>query len=166
MNPSPAQIERAKQKEQWILRTAAGEDPEVVRQELGLAYKVSYLRHLRARYEQGGRTWEALLDRRHRHANKGTPEVKAFLFEQKRKQPDLTGPELRKMVWDKFQIDISISRLNELLHAEELSNPPGRPPRRERVPVVPQPTAERELDNAGLFFPQGSVSGIEHPGRV
>ena len=165
MSPSPAQIERAKKKEQWILRTAAGEDPEAVRQELGLPYQVSYLRHLRTRYEQGGRTWECLLDRRHRHANKGTLAVKVFLQEKKQAQPDLTGPELRQMVWEELHIDISLSRLNELLHAMELSNPPGRPPRRESTPHQPEPT-ERSLDNAGLFFPQGCVYGTGHSGAV
>ena len=162
MGPSPAQIERAQKKEQWILRTAGGEDPEVVRQELELPHQVSTLRHLRRRYEQGGRVWEALLDQRHRHANKGTPAVKALLFEKKRAQPDLTGPQLRRMVWEALHIDISTSRINELLHAEGLSNPPGRPPQGGKACQQRQPAVERELDNAGLFFPQGGVPGTGH----
>ena len=163
MSPSPTQIERAKQKEQWVLRTEAAEDPAAVLQDLGLPYKVSYLRHLRTRYEQGGQSWESFLDQRHRWATKGTLAVKSLLSEKKDAQADLTGPELRRLVWDELHIDISITRLNELLHTKKLSNPPGRPPKRRKAAQETTPTAERELDHVGLFFPQGSVPGTGYP---
>ena len=164
MSPSPTQIERAKKKEQWVLRTEAAEDPAAVLQDLGLPYRASYLRHLRTRYEQGGQSWESFLDQRHRWATKGTLAVKALLSEKKQAQPDLTGPELRRLVWDELHIDISITRLKELLHAANLSNPPGRPPKRGKVTQETPPRTERELDNAGLFFPQRGVPGTGYPG--
>jgi hypothetical protein len=142
-------------KEQWILRTEQGEDPDRVRRELKLKLKTSSLPWLRHRYQAGGRKWQALLERRHGIATKGTVEVKAFLKKAKEKSPQATGAELRTQVWERFEIDLSLSRLNELLHVEGLSNAPGRPP---KVPPSETPSAsERDIDNAGAFFPSGRV---------
>jgi transposase len=152
MPPSDAQIERAHLKEQWVLHVEAGKDVKAVRDALGLPYKVSYFPHLRRRYHQQGERWEAFLDRRHGQATKGTPGVKNFLFETKRAEAHLTAPQLRQQVWEQFEIDISTSRINELLHAEGLSNPRGRPPG-QTTPRAERETAEgQDLDNAGLFL--------------
>jgi transposase len=150
--------ELAQRKEQWILRTEQGESPQRVGRELKL--KASSLPRLRQQYQAGGRTWQALLERRHGIATKGTPEVKAFLKKAKEQHPQATGAELCVQVWERFEIDISLRRLNELLHAEALSNSPGRP---RKVPA-PEPVSapEREVDNAGVFFPSG---GVERTGR-
>ena len=143
----------ARRKEQWILRTELGEDPNQVRRELRLNLKPSSLPWLRQRYQAGGRKWEALLERRHGIATKGTAEVKAFLKKAKERNPQATGAELRVQVWERFEIDISLSRLNELLHAEGLSNTPGHP-RKAPTPETSSAT-ERDIDNAGAFFPSG-----------
>ena len=150
----------ARRKEQWILRVEQGEDPDKVRQELKLKRKTSVLPSLKRRYKAGGRKWQALLEHRHGTATKGKPEVKAFLKKAKEKDPQASGSELRVQVWERFEIDISLSRLNELLRAEGLSNSPGRP-RKASSPEMPS-ASEREIDNAGAFFPSGSA---ERTGR-
>jgi len=145
----------ARRKERWILRVEQGEDPDTVRRELEL--KPSSLAWLRQRYRAGGRNWQALLERRHGVAHKGTAEVKAFLREAKERNPQATGGALCVEVWERFETDISLSRLNELLHTEGLSNSPGRP---RKAPVPETPSApERDIDNAGAFFPSGRVDG-------
>ena len=98
-----------------------------MRRQLRLNLKSSSLPWLRQRYQAGGRTWRVLLERRHGIATKGTAEVKAFLKKAKLRNPLATGAELCVQVWERFEIEISLSRLNELLHADGLSNAPGHP---------------------------------------
>jgi len=81
----------------------------------------------------------------------GPNELKAFLKKAKDQHPQATGGELCVQVWERFEIDLSLSRLNELLHAEGLSNAPGRP-HKGSTPEMSS-AAEREVDNAGAFFP-------------
>jgi transposase len=153
----------ARRKEQWILRSEQGEDPERVCRELKLKLRTSSLPRLKQRYQVGGRKWQALLERRHGWATKGTAEVKAFLKKAKAQNPQATGAELCIQVWERFEIDISLSRLNELLHAESLSNAPGRP---QKAPLPEtNSAAEREIDNAGAFFPSGRVDRTRRTGR-
>jgi len=68
----------ARRKEQWILRTEKGEDPERVRRELKVPLKTVSLPWLKQRYQAGGRQWQALFERRHGVATKGTAKVKPF----------------------------------------------------------------------------------------
>jgi len=162
----PTRTERedlARRKEQWILRSEQGEDPERVCRELKLHLKASSLPRLKQRYQVGGRKWQALLERRHGWATNGTAEVKAFLKKAKDQSPQATGAELCIQVWERFEIDLSLSRLNELLHAEGLSNAPGRP-RKAPTPETPF-ASERDLDNAGAFFPSGRVDRTRRTGR-
>lgn len=151
----------ARRKEQWLLRTARGEDPDRVRRELKLKLKVRTLGLLRPRYQQGGRTWSALLDRRHGVATKGTPAVQAFVAKAKAKHPHLPAAELVVQIWERFEIEISVSRLNESLNVAGLSNPVGHPKglAPERAGQLP----EHASDHAGAFFPPGSV---ERTGRA
>ena len=142
----------AHRKEQWILRVERGEDPEQVRRELKLPLKTSSLPSLEQRYQRGGRKWRALLERRHGIATKGTAAVIAFLTKAKAREPLLTGAELCAQVWERFEIEISLSRLNELLQAADLSNPPGR---RAKDPDETLVGSTREVEHAGAFFPSG-----------
>jgi transposase len=89
--------------------------------------------------------------------------VKAFLKKAKEQHPQATGAELCAQVWERFEIDISLSRLNELLHAEGLSNAAGRP---QKAPTPEtNSAAEREVDNAGAFFPSGRIDRTRRTGR-
>jgi len=148
----------ARRKEQWILRSAQGEEPERVRRELKVPLQTSSLGWLTHRYHAGGRTWQALLDRRYGVATKGTPAVKAFVTKAKARAPQLTGAELCVQVWERFEIEISLGRLNALVREAGLSNPPGRPL---KAPAekdsAPTP---REVENAGAFFPSGRAHRI------
>jgi transposase len=142
----------AHRKEQWILRVEHGEDPEQVRQKLKLPLKTSCLPSLKQRYRRGGRKWRALLERRHGIATKGTAAVITFLTKAKAREPLLTGAELCAQVWERFEIEISLSRLNELLQEAGLSNPPGR---RAKEPDETPAGSAREVEHAGAFFPSG-----------
>lgn len=152
----------ARRKEQWLLRTARGEDPERVRRELKLPQGIRTLAQLRRRYEGGGRSWKALLERRHGVATKGTPAVLAFVRQAKAKQPMVTAGELVGEIWERFEIAISVNRLNELLKAEGLSGPVGHPMgvRTDRTPAE----GERTVDHAGAFFPPGRAQRTRRAG--
>lgn len=150
----------ARRKEHWILRVEHGEDPEQVRQELKLPLKTSSLPSLKQRYRRGGRKWRALLERRHGIATKGTAAVKAFLTKAKGRDPLLIGAELCVQVWERFEIEISLSRLNELLQEAGLSNPAGRPA---KEPDETPADSARDVENAGAFFPSGSPHRTRRP---
>lgn len=143
----------AQRKEQWLLRVEGGEDAERVCRELKLGLKVSYLPDLKRRYRQGGRDWHALLERRHGIATKGTPAVRAYLVKAKARNPNLTGAALCVEIWERFGLEISLSRLNELLQEANLSNPAGRRPGPQPDPLAP--ASAREVEHAGAFFPSG-----------
>lgn len=154
MRYSPAEREDlARRREQWILRIEKGEDPERVRRELKLKLKVRTLARLKPRYQKGGRTWQALLERRHGLATKGTPEVMAFVAKVKARNPQITAGEMVTAIWEQFEIEISVNRLSELLKPLGLSNPVGRP--RPTSVEPPAQTAGRDVDHAGAFFPPG-----------
>ena len=151
----------ARRKEQWILRTEQGEDPERVRRELKLKLNPRALERLKQRYRAGGRTWQALLERRHGVATKGTPAVKAFLAKAKARHPQLTGAELCVQVWERFEIEMSLGHLEALLREAGLSNPFGRPRKASAAPRDPA----REVQHAGAFFPSGRAHGTGRPRR-
>ena len=151
----------AHRKEQWLLRTAQGEDPERVRQALHLKLQVVTLARLKARYVSAGRRWQALLERRHGRATKGTPAVKAFVVKAKAKHPHLTAADLAAQIWDRFEIEISRNRLSTLLKQAGLSNPVGHPPGAVAAGLKHSP--EGDVDHAGAFFPPG---GAKRTGRA
>src|SRR5713101_5303040 len=151
MRFAPAEREDlARRKEQWIIRTEKGEDPKRVRNELKLSLSLKTLPRLKQRYRNNGRNWRALLERRHGIATKGTPEVKAFVAKAKVKDRQATAAELVTQVWDRFEIEISLNRMNQLLRAAGLNNPVGRP---KQNPAAKRPKPmERDVDHAGVFF--------------
>jgi transposase len=153
----------ARRKEQWILRTERGENAERARRELKVPLQTSSLEWLSQRYQTGGRKWQALLERRHGVATKGTAKVKAFLAKAKAQHPQLTGAELCRQIWERFEIEISLGRLNALVREAGLSNPPGRPA---KAPEAKAPLAPaKEVDNAGAFFPSGRAQRTGRPRR-
>lgn len=142
------QVQRALAQEQLLLRLDQEEDFDTLCQELGLSLSRKYLPQLRRRYRQGGSTWEALIDHRHGHAYKVTPERRAWLREQKRKNPALTQQELATLFEEKFQVSISQSRVSDILREEGVAIPGGQryhPPQEGVLPV----------ERAGVFFPPG-----------
>jgi hypothetical protein len=142
------QVNRALAQEQFLQRLDHGEDFEALCQKLGLCLKPRSLPFLRRRYRQGGSTWEALLDHRHGHSYKITPERRAWLRTQKQENPALTQAELVQRFEEEFRISISQSQISNVLRAEGVAIPGGQryhPPGEQSLPI----------ERAGVFFPSG-----------
>ena len=157
MDHPQAVIKKAQRLGQLLQRVEEGEELADVCAEIGVEVTPDRLVALQKKYETGGRSWEALIDGRHGHAQKVTADMKEWLYERKRQDKTLTGPELVKAIRDKFGIELSIGHINHLLRQVELSRQTGRPPK----PVSEKETktgdiSEQVVDNAGIFFPGGS----------
>jgi transposase len=158
----PAVCEKAQRLERFLLRLEAGEPLEQVEAALGLRLAARRLRRLRARYEAGGRTWEALIDGRYGRPQTAHSALREWLYERKRADDSLTAPELARKVAAHFQVELSAGHINYLLRQQGLSGPPGHPYKRresESAAAAPDTSAETSLDNAGLFFPRGCQAG-------
>lgn len=158
------QVNRALTQEHLLQRLDHGEEFEALCQELGLSLKPGSLPYLRRRYRQGGSTWQALIDHRHGHSSKVTPERRAWLRQQKQAQPALTQQELGQRWEEEFGASLSQSHLSNILRAEGVALAGGQRYR---------PQGERTLpvERAGVFFPSGGRTpdgGLDHcdPGGV
>ena len=142
------QVRRALAQEQLLQRLDRGEDLEDLGQELGLSLSRRSLPYLRRRYRQGGSSWEALIDHRHGHSYKVTPERQAWLREQKRENLALTQQELAALFKTEFQESISQSRVSDILRKEGVAIPGGQHYRSQEERTLP-------VERAGVFFPSG-----------
>jgi len=140
------QVKRALAQEQLLRRLDRGEDFEALCQELGLSLSRRSLPYLRRRYRQGGSSWEVLVDHRHGHSYKVTPERRAWLREQKRESPALTQQELAALFKYEFQEFISQSRVSDILREEGVAIPGGQHYRSQEKHALP-------VERAGVFFP-------------
>jgi len=158
----PAVCEKAQRLERLLQRVEAGEALEQVCADLGLNVQATDLPKLQARYEAGGRSWEALVNGRYGHPQKAHSALREWMYERKREDETLTARELAEEVGERLQVELSIGHVNYLLRKVELTRPPGRPPRRQAevaaAPASPAPSDE-SLANAGLFFPRGGEAG-------
>lgn len=148
----PAVSEKARRLEQLLLRLEAGEPLDQVRADLELELKPERVNQLKAKYEAGGRRWEALLDGRFGHYQHVNSAVRAYLFERKQQDDRLTAGELASEVEQKFGLSISVGHINHILREVALTRTPGRPRKR----VVSTETAVSSTPaqaQAGLFFP-------------
>jgi transposase len=151
-----AVIEKAQRLAQLLQRVEEGEGLAEVCAEIGVEVTPDRLQVLQKKYETGGRSWEVLIDGRHGHAQKVTADMKEWLYERKRQDKRLTGPELVKAIRDNFRVELSVGHINHLLRQVELSRQTGRPPK----PVAEKETervdiSEQVVDHAGIFFPGG-----------
>ncbi len=156
MDHPQAVIEKAQRLGQLLQQVEQGEALAEVCAEIGVEVTPEGLVALQMKYEAGGRSWEALIDGRHGHEQKVTADMKEWLYERKRQDKTLTGPELVKAIRDKFEVELSLGHINYLLRQVELSRQTGRPPK----PVAEKGTetveiSEQVVDNAGIFFPGG-----------
>ena len=142
------QVKRALAQEQLLQRLDQGEDFETLCQELSLSLSRRSLPYLRRRYRQGGSSWEALIDHRHGHSYKVTPERRAWLREQKRENLALTQQGLAALFETEFQESISQSRVSDILREEGVAIPGGQRYR-------PQEERALSVERAGVFFPPG-----------
>jgi len=152
------QVNRALAQEQLLKRLDQEEDFEELCRELGLSHSRNYLPELRQRYRQGGSTWEALIDHRHGHSYKVTPERQAWLRQQKQENPALTQEDLVERFHEEFQVTISQSQVSNVLRAEGVAIPGGQHYRPQGEQTLP-------VERAGVFFPSSGGApdgGVEH----
>ena len=142
------QVRRALAQEQLLQRLDQGEDFKDLCQELGLSLSRRSLPYLRRRYRQGGSSWEALIDHRHGHSYKATPERRAWLRDQKQENLALTQQELAALFGSEFQESISQSRVSDILREEGVAIPGGQRCRSQERRSLP-------VERAGVFFPPG-----------
>jgi len=156
----PAVHQKAKKLEQLLLRLEAGEELALVCAELELALTPKRVQQLQARYEAGGRQRAALLDGRFGHSQHVTSAIRAYLYERRQAEGEITGTALAAEVERRFEVTVSVGHINHLLDEMALNRRPGRPRKAvEPPPELSQPPAQA---NAGLFFPGGGETG---PGR-
>lgn len=159
MDYPEAVLEKAKRLEQLLLRVAAGEPLDELNEELGFELDEEELARQQAKYEEGGRTWEAVIDGRHGHAHKIHSGIREYLYTRKKEDDSLRAPQLAEEVEEKFGVTVSAGHVNYLLRKRGLTSPAGRPPKK------PEPEEEVSADgpsypveNAGIF-PPGSGEG-------
>ena len=166
MTYPPAVCEKARRLEELLQRVEAGEAFEQVRAELELDVQAKDLARRQARYEAGGRSWEALIDGRYGHPQTAHSALREWLYERKREDETLTARELSEEIAEQFGLALSVGHINYLLRKVELTRSRGRP-QREEQPAAGEgspPSAalvEPCLDNAGIFFPGSSEAAAE-----
>ncbi|NIN69494.1 MAG: hypothetical protein GTO63_33380 [Anaerolineae bacterium] len=154
----PAVCEKAQRLERLLRRIEGGEPFEQVRADLGLSIEDEDVPKLQARYEAGGRTWEALIDGRYGHPQTAHSALREWMYERKREDNSLTARELAEEIAEQFRVELSIGHINYLLRKVELTRPRGRPYRRreeeeEVAAQAPAAPSDESLDNGGIFFP-------------
>jgi transposase len=153
---------KAEKLEQLLLRLEAGEGLEQLCPELELELTPERVEKLKVKYEAGGRRPEALLDGRFGHRQHVNSAIRAYLYERKQADQELTARELAAEVAQKYQVQVSEGHINHILREVALTRPPGRP-RKRMEPAKAEPQ-EAPQANAGLFFPRGSQAGVGgHP---
>ena len=150
---------KAKKLEQLLIRLEAGEELEQLCQELELKVSPKRAEQLKSKYEAGGRQWAVLLDGRFGHAQQVNSAVRAYLYERKQEDQELTAGELATEVEKKYNVRVSEGHINHILREVALTRPPGRP--RKRAEDEQQEKKEAPQANAGLFFPGRGEAGTE-----
>jgi hypothetical protein len=156
----PAVHQKAAKLEQLLLRLETGEELAPLCAELGLELTPKRVQKLQAKYEAGGRQTAALLDGRFGHSQHVTSAIRAYLYERRQTEPEITGPALAAEVGWRFEVTVSVGHINHLLDEMAMNRRTGRP--RKAVEPQPEPSRPPGQANAGLFFPGGGETG---PGR-
>ena len=151
----PAVRRKAEKLEQLLLRLEAGEKLAQVCTELELELTPKRAKKLKGKYEAGGRQREALLDGRFGHSQHVNSSIRAYLYERKQEDKELTAGELATEVEKKYQVKVSEGHINHILRKVALTRRPGRP----RKETEQEEEREAPQANAGLFFPGGSETG-------
>ena len=149
----PAVHAKAEKLEQLLLRLEAGEELGQVCREMGLGLSPERARKLKAKYEAGGRQRAALLDGRFGHRQHANSAIRAYLYERKQGEPELTGPQLAEAVAKRYEVRVSVGHINHILREVALSRVTGRP--RKQLKSKPAAVSPPSQANAGLFFPGG-----------
>lgn len=167
MDYPQAVVKKARRLERLLLRVGAGEPLDELNEELGFALDEDELAGQQAKYEDGGRTWEALIDGRHGHPHNIHSGVREYLYARKEEDDSPRAPQLAEEVEEKFGIEVSAGHVNYLLRKRGLTAPPGHPPKKPPSDEEDTPeatTSSEPVDNAGLFFPGRGEGGDESRG--
>jgi hypothetical protein len=140
-----------------LRRLEAGEELVSVCAELGLELTPAGVKKLQAKYEAGGGQTAALLDGRFGHSQQVTSAIRAYLYERRQAEPDMSGPTLAAEVEQRFSVTVSVGHINHLLDEVALNRRTGRPRKKGGAPPESSPPAQA---NAGLFFPGGGQTGV------
>lgn len=154
----PAVQQKARRLEQLLVRLEAGEPLDQLCAELGFELTPQRVGQLQAKYEAGGRSWQALQDGRFGHYQQVNTAVRAYLFERKQQDEQLTAGQLASEVAAKFGVTVSEGHINHVLRQVALTRPPGRP-RPKRTLTKPTGPTDLPVANAGLFFPGRGEAG-------
>lgn len=156
-------IEKAKKIERLLLRMEGGEAFEPVRAELGLKLKIEDLPKMQSRYAAGGRHYGFLINGQYGHYETLNLAMRAWLYEHKQENEQITAPEMVEELKKKYGVDMSAGHINYLLRKRGLTGRVGRPQqRREAKPNQISPeVSSQAVENAGIFFPGSSQTGDE-----
>lgn len=160
-----AVLEKAQRLEQLLLRAAVGEPLVALNAELDFALDADQLARWQTEYENGGCTWEAIIDGRHGHAHKIHSGIREYLYARKAEAVNLRAPHLTHEVTEKFGVEISTGHVNYLLRKRELTALPGRPPKPPDPEAAhPAVVSRAAVENAGIFFPRSSEGSVGSDG--
>ena len=157
-----AVLEKAQRLEQLLLRVASGEPLDEVNEALGFNLDPQELARQQAKYEAGGRQWEALIDGRCGHPRKAHSALREWLYARKKEGESLRALHLVLEIKERFDVELSEGHINYLLRKRGLSAPPGRPSQKQRLveeAITAQAAPSESVDNAGLFFPRSGEGG-------
>jgi hypothetical protein len=112
MDYPPAVLEKAQRLEQLLLRVASGEALDQANEALGFDLDQRRLARCQAKYETGGRTWEALIDGRHGHSRKAHSALREWLYVRKKEDDSLRAPQLVIETEEKFGVTLSAGHVN------------------------------------------------------
>jgi len=165
MSYPPAVLEKAQRLEQLLLRVTAGESLEAANISCGFNLDERQLARWQAKYEAGGRKWEALIDGRHGHPRQAHSALREWLYARKEQDEEVRAPQLVDEIQEKFGLRLSDGHINYLLRKRGLTAPPGRPLKRPDTAAEPQAVPDApsaSVDNAGIFFPRSSEGRDGH----
>ena len=97
------------------MRFCRGEPLDEVNEALGFSLDQRQLARWQAKYEAGGRTWEALIDGRHGHPRKAHSALREWLYARKQEDEEARAPQLITEIKEKFGVKISDGHINYLL---------------------------------------------------
>jgi transposase len=165
MDYPPAVLEKAQRLEQLLLKVAAGESLEAMNAIFGFSLDERQLARWQAKYEAGGRRWEALIDGRHGHPRQAHSALREWLYARKEQDEEVRATQLVAGIKEKFGVELSAGHINYLLRKRALTAPPGRPPKGPDTAAEPPAASDApsaSTDNAGIFFPRSSEGGDGH----
>ena len=141
------QLDKAKRKEEAILRLIKGEPlVKIVPDYPDIPLTSTTWYRLKKRYQEIG--LEALIDKRKGLSYKMRPEIRRFIIDKKELTHQLSCAELAFLVKEKFGIKVSSSLISHILKKEGVKSKRGRRPlsRQKSIKTLPVYPGEDKVD--------------------